>query len=47
MHIPMDLLYLVPLAWGAFAAIVVMACQMASRVDSELEPGSGAGELVR
>jgi hypothetical protein len=42
MHLPMQLLYLIPLAWGTLAATVVVACQMASRADAEPEPGSGA-----
>ena len=48
MHLPMQLLYLIPLAWGALAAMVVVACQMASRADADLEPsGSGASEFAR
>jgi hypothetical protein len=43
----MGLIPLIPLAWGAVTAFVVAACQVASRADAELEPGSGAGELVR
>jgi hypothetical protein len=43
----MGLIPLIPLAWAVVTAFVVAACQVASRADAELEPGSGAGELVR
>ena len=40
----MNILFLLPLAWGAVTVFVVAACQVASRADAALEPAvSSAG----
>jgi hypothetical protein len=44
----MDLIQLIPLAWGAAAAFVLAVCKMASRADAEREPvREDAGRLTR